>query len=323
MMVSAVVPHWNRRELLETLLGNLPAQRRRFDEVIVVDNGSTDDSAECAERYGARVIRLQRNFGFATAVNRGIEAAGGEWVAILNNDVTLDAGWLAELLGHAGDAWFVTGKILSAKDPRLIDGTFDEMSRGACACRCGSGKPDSAFWNQPREIRFAPMTAALFRKRLFEEVGPLDERFGSYLEDVDFGVRCAVLRRAGMYVPGAVARHMGSATHGAWNSDTVFRISRNQLLLAAKHLSGFPAWPKVAGQLLWGILALRHARGGAWLRGKLSGWRAAREICGDGSGDQQNRLREILEASEQAIFDVGQQTGFDWYWRVYFWLLRR
>jgi len=323
MIVSAVVPQWNRRGLLETLLKSMKQQRRQFDEVIVVDNGSTDDSAEFAERHGAQVIRLEKNLGFAAAVNRGIQASGGEWIAILNNDVTLNPGWLAELLENAGEAWFVTGKILSAKDARLIDGTFDEISCAACASRCGAGKPDSAFWNHPREIRFAPMTAALFRKRLFDEIGLLDERFGSYLEDVDFGIRCAARGRGGAYLPKAVASHLGSATQGAWNSDTVSRISRNQVLLVAKHFRGFPLPPVVAGQLLWGILALRHARGVAWLRGKISGLRAARQIRRESFGSQEEQLRAILEASERTIFDVGQQTGFDWYWRAYFWLLRR
>jgi hypothetical protein len=59
------------------------------------------------------------------------------------------------------------------------------------------------------------------------------------------------------------------------------------------------------------------------LRGKISGLRAARQIRGEGFGSQEEQLRAIFDASERTIFDVGQQTGFDWYWRAYFWLLRR
>ena len=94
MKVAAVIPHWNRAALLRTLLENLKVQTRRFDEVVVVDNGSTDGSADLAEQAGARVIRLDRNYGFAVAVNRGIAATDADWVAILNNDVTLDPAWL-------------------------------------------------------------------------------------------------------------------------------------------------------------------------------------------------------------------------------------
>ncbi len=320
MTVSAVIPHWNRRDLLENLFESMRGQRRAFDEVIVVDNGSMDDSAGFAERNGARVIRLKTNMGFAAAVNRGIDAATGDWIAILNNDVTLHPEWLRVLLDRAGDASFATGKILSARDREMIDGAFDEISLGACAQRCGSGKRDSAFWNIPRRIRFASMTAALFRRRLFEEIGPLDERFVSYLEDVDFGIRCAASGHSGIYVPEAIAYHVGSATHGPWKSDTVRRISRNQILLTVKYFHSLKRWPIVAGQLLWGILALRHGRGIAWLRGRISGWRDSREMRGN---VKENGLRAIFEASEKTIFEVQQQTGFDWYWRIYFWLQRR
>ena len=323
MTVAAVVPALEPARSAETLLRSLRAQTTPFDELIVVDNGSTDGSPEAAESAGARVIRLERNFGFAAAVNRGIEASTSDWIAILNNDVTLDPAWLAHLLDASAEFSFATGKILHNSDHSIIDGTFDELSRGACACRCGSGKPDSEIWNQPRKIRFASMTAAIFRRELFEEVGPLDESFGSYLEDVDFGLRMAIEGRAGIYVPAAVAYHRGSATLGAWNLDTVRLLSRNQVLLARKHFQAQPRWPIVAAQLLWGILALRHAAGYSWLRGKLSGLRLARNADGEDVSVQRDRLHAIVEASEKNIHEVQQQTGFDWYWRAYFWLLRR
>jgi GT2 family glycosyltransferase len=274
-----------------------------------------------AERVGARVIRLDRNLGFAAAVNRGIEASSADWTAILNNDVTLAPDWLAILLEAAEkeNFWFATGKTLMSSDPTRIDGAFDAISRGACAWRCGSGRPDGPVWNQPRRIRMAPMTAALFKKRLFEEVGALDEQFESYLEDVDFGMRCAIRDRWGVYVPGAIAYHVGSSTWGQWNKYSVRLIARNQVLLTAKYFDGLSRWPIVAGQLLWGMLALGHGCAGAYLQGKMSGMRVARTV------PRQRLASENIEAfvreSDQTIFDLQQQTGFDRYWRAYFWLL--
>ncbi len=323
MIAAAVVPHWNRIDLLRELAASLQAQTRPFDEWIVADNGSTDGSAEFAQSAGARVLRLGRNLGFAAAANRGIEAARADVVAILNNDVTLDREWLDRMLAGMGNASFATGKILRASDPSRIDGAFDEISRAACPYRGGAGKPDSAFWNQPRVIRFAPMTAAVFRRRLFEEIGLLDERFGSYYEDIDFGLRCAAAGRSGVYLPDCVARHQGSATLGAWNSDTVFFLSRNQVLLAAKYFRGESLWRIVAGQLLWGALAVRHGAGYGWLRGKLRGLKDAKGIEGKPGGSSQDRLHTIIKASERNIFEIQQQTGCDRYWRVYFCLLRR
>lgn len=325
MTVAAVIPHWNRRDLLPIVISSLRAQTRPPDEIIVVDNGSTDDSAALAEGMGTRVVRLEKNRGFAAAVNRGIEGVRTDWVAILNNDVTLAADWIEKLLHAAEEAnfWFAAGKILRTGDPSVIDGTFDEISRGACACRCGAGQPDGPIWNQTRRIRFAPMTAALFRREVFDRVGMLDESFGSYLEDVDFGIRCAVAGLHGIYEPSAVAQHRGSATLGAWNSDTVRLISRNQCILAFKHFQGQTRWPILAGQLLWGAVALRHGKGVAYVRGKISGLRFPRTVRLEHPGTNRDTLRAIFEASERDIFELERQTGSSWYWRAYFCLQRR
>jgi GT2 family glycosyltransferase len=321
MKVTAVIPHWNRRELLGKLLESMGRQTRPFDEVIVADNGSTDGSAEMAEGAGAKVVRLGSNLGFAAAVNRGIAATDSDWIAILNNDVTLEPEWLEALLAAADreGVWFACGKVLRASNPCIIDATFDEISRAACAWRCGSGRADAPVWNQARTIRMAPMTAALFRSGLFSEIGALDESFESYLEDVDFGLRCAFAARAGVYVPRAVSYHVGSATMGEWNRDTVRHIARNQVLLAKKHFRGMPVLRIVAGQLLWGLIALRYGRGFSYSLGKTQGLLAKPE----GQGSSPANAKSILEDSERQIFDLQARDGFDRYWRAYFWMSRR
>jgi N-acetylglucosaminyl-diphospho-decaprenol L-rhamnosyltransferase len=125
--VTAVVPNWNRRELLEALLGRLLGQTRPVSEVVVVDNGSTDGSAEAASRLGARVIRSDRNLGFAAAVNRGIGECRSSLVAIVNNDVEPEPDWLerlSEALDRDPDAWFAAGKILDARRREVLDGAW-------------------------------------------------------------------------------------------------------------------------------------------------------------------------------------------------------
>jgi GT2 family glycosyltransferase len=253
-------------------------------------------------------------------VNLGIQAARTEWIAILNNDVSLEPDWLAQLMekAEAAKAWFATGKLLDASIRHRIDGAFDAICRGACPWRCGHGRPDSPLWNQPREIRFAPFTAAIFRSKLFDRVGLLDVEFESYLEDIDFGIRCAIGGFTGVYVPEAVAFHTGSATLGRWHPATVRKIARNQLLLVAKH---YPrkwvlsyGWPVFVAQALWGLVALRHGAGFAYLKGKLEGMRQFRHARGQAAGN----LIAIVESSEQEILEIQQLTGFDLYWRLYF-----
>jgi GT2 family glycosyltransferase len=323
--VTAIVPNWNRRDLLLGLIGNLRAQTRPPAEILVVDNGSRDGSVEAAREAGARVIAFEENAGFAAAVNRGIVEARTEWLAIVNNDVEPAPDWLERLLeaGREPGVWFATGKLLSPAG-HALDGTYDTICRGACSWRAGRGRPDGPLWAEARRIRFASFTAALFRAELFEKVGRLDEAFESYLEDVDFGLRCAARGLWGWYAPRAVATHLGSATLGAWHRDTVRRMARNQVLLVAKH---YPVreflrcgWPIGVAQTLWGGLALRHGRGFAFLRGKIEGlarFRAVRRRAAAGDGFAAG-LAKVLRESEQEILCLQRGTGFDLYWRLYF-----
>lgn len=324
MTVSAVIPNWNRQQDLGRVLEDLRAQSHPVGEVIVVDNGSADESVRVAAEGGARVIALKENRGFAYAVNRGIEAAAGEWVAILNNDVRLPPEWLAGLLAaaHAADAWFAGGKLLQASDPGRIDGGFDLLCRGGCAWRAGSGRADGPVWSAPRAVHFLPFTAAIFRRGLFTRVGLLDEEFESYLEDVEFGLRCALAGLGGIYAPQVTARHTGSATLGVWNAQTVRRMARNQLLLVAKHYP--PDWrrrylgPVLVAQGLWGLVAARHGRLGAWLKGKQEGLKMFRRYARRG----QPQLDGVLRGSEAELQRLQQQTGYDLYWRLYFAMIR-
>src|SRR5690242_21614812 len=103
MSISAIVPVWNGRADLEGLLACLAAQTEAAAEVLVVDNGSTDGAPDLARKWGARVIAMGRNAGFALAVNRGIREVSGQWIAVLNSDVKLAPNYFARLM--AADGW--------------------------------------------------------------------------------------------------------------------------------------------------------------------------------------------------------------------------
>lgn len=315
--VTAIIPTWNRRELLVRLIERIRGQTLAVSEILVVDNGSADGSADAARALGARVLEMGRNAGFAAAVNRGIRETGTEWAAIVNNDVIPRPDWLERLLNAAAapGVWFATGKLVRAAEPDVLDGTFDLVARSGCAWRCGQGRKDGADWDRAMPIRMAPFTAAIFKRKVFDCAGPLDERFESYLEDVDFGLRLMAKGLGGVYVPEAVAAHEGSATLGAWHPDTVRRMARNQVWLVAKHFRGNSWWPVAAGQLLWGLVALRHGGGIAWLRGKWEGARRFHEMRGDGGGAVPENL---LAESERLILEYQRKTRFDAYWRAYF-----
>jgi GT2 family glycosyltransferase len=310
MKISAIVPVWNGRELLARLLATLEAQSRPVAEVLIVDNGSTDGAPELARARGARVIAMGRNAGFAAAVNRGIREAAYPLIAILNSDVELAPDYLEKLA--AADAPFATGKVVSPS--ALLDGSFDMTCRGATTWRCGAGYRDASPFDQARDIVSPPWTAVLYRAEVFRQVGLLEESFESYLEDVDFGLRCAAQRITGRYVPEARAVHQGSAALGRWHPETVRRIARNQLLLAARHYSVRHAWPVLVAQLLWGAVAIRHGRGLAWAVGKVEGVRLFPSARGQNLQKDPELLEQLLRSNEQFIHTASR----DRYWTLYF-----
>ena len=315
MSVAAIIPVWNGRELLMKLLDSIEKQTQPFDEILVIDNGSSDGTAEAAEQWGARVVRLGRNTGFAFAVNRGVLDCAAEHVAILNNDVELDPQWLRELIDAR--APFACGKILSASNPGMIDGTFDLLCRGGCPWRAQHGALDNKA-DQPCPMDLASFTAVLFERQAYLSALMLDQRFESYLEDVDFGLRCMARGIQGRYVPTAICRHHGSATLGRWHADSVRRMSRNQVFLIARH---YPPglvrrwwWPILVAHGLWGLLAFRHGAGLAWIRGKWEGLRQFRDL----PNPPNPGLERALWRHEAIIRTLQKKQGMDWYWRVYF-----
>ena len=293
-------------------------------EVIVVDNGSRDESLAVAAELGARALLLGSNQGVSRALNRGIEAAAGDWIALVNNDVELAPDWLASLLAGAlrAEAWFATGKVFNAARRDLLDGAGDAVCRGGAAWRLGHGKQDGPAFSVSRPTFFPAATASLFRREFFDRAGLFDEAFFAYLEDVDLGMRAATLGLRGIYLPQAVAWHKGSQTGGRWSERSVAWITRHQLLLLSKHYSEHLvlrfARPVAVAQLLWAALAISRGHWRAWLRGLAQGvadcgqhWRAR-------PGRGESRLAAALQAGEAEIARFQQAGGWDSFWKWYF-----
>jgi GT2 family glycosyltransferase len=321
--VSVIIPTWNQSSLLASVLASLRQQTIAPAEVLVVENGSTDDTIAIAERAGARVLALGQNRGFAAAVNAGILESRSHWLFILNNDVDLNPDWLEKALRAAREesAQFVVGKLLQSRSPGRIDGAWDLVSRAGCAWRCGWNAPDGDLWNQRRPIRFGSFTALLIERSVFDKTGLLDTRYGSYYEDVDFGVRCALAGITGLYEPNAIGRHFGSATLGVGARSTYF-VSRNQVLLASKFgLVRLSPWRVFLGQALFVASRIRQHTLGAALKGKWHGLRLSRSW--QRYDNEIQRIREILEQSEADIERFQKLIGFDLSWKLYFSLCGR
>jgi GT2 family glycosyltransferase len=275
--VTVAILNYDGRELLAGLLPTLAAQTATGFAINVIDNGSADDSVAWLQREWPQVaiVRIPQNIGVTRALNRAVQSARTPYVALLNNDLELEPGWLREMraaLQAHPDAGSADGKLLNFHRRGEIDGAGDLIARTGECCKRGFGEQDRGQFDRPAEILCASGGAALYRREAFDRVGPFDEDFGAYFEDVDWGLRAQLCGYRCRYVPTAVAFHMGSATTGRDRSSYAHLFSRNSLLMLAKCLpagSLLRLGPLlVAFQLKW--LVASAVRGG--LAAHLKGW---------------------------------------------------
>lgn len=287
MTVTVIIPSYNGRALLEVCLPSVERQTLPAGEVIVVDNGSTDDTV-CGLRRrwpGVRVMALARNEGFAHAVNVGVRAAAGTHVFLLNNDVELHPDCLRHATAAlAGDAraFAVQAKMLRYHERHLLDDIGDEYTLFGWAYQDGHGLPDTGG-PAVREVFSVCAGAALYDKAVLEELGGFDERYFGYIEDVDVGFRARNRGRRSLSCAAAVAYHVGSATTGGRHNDFKIRLSaRNNVWTQWKNLP-LPQLVLNAPLFLLGYgvkLAFFTARGfgRAYLGGLWEAFRALRRI---------------------------------------------
>ncbi len=269
-LISVIVVNWNRSALLRACLESLERQVGAKLEVIVVDNGSEDGSADMVAReFGGftRLIRNADNRGFCAANNQGIHTARGTFVALLNNDAEAEPGWLSALqraFDAAPDIGMAASKIVTYEDPGRIDKAGhliypDGQNRGR-----GTGEPDDGRYDQSEEVLWPDGCAAMYRKQMLDQIGGFDEDFFAYGDDAELGLRARIAGWRCLYMPDAVVRHHRGSTLGLASSRRVVLIERNRVLLALKH---FP-W-----SLLWlnGFYYAARLAHGAWSSTQGSG----------------------------------------------------
>jgi GT2 family glycosyltransferase len=235
--ISVIVVNWNQSKLLERALASLRSQTLDA-EIIVVDNGSTDGSLELSSQFpGVRWIRNDRNLGFCRANNQGIEAAQGEFIALLNNDAEAGPDWLEALRScfRQPGIGMAASKIVVYEAPQIIDKAGhliypDGQNRGR-----GTGQQDLGQFDREEEVLWPDGCAAMYRKTMLDEIGGFDEDFFAYGDDGELGLRARIAGWRCLYTPRAVVRHHRGSTLGKTSARRIALIERNRVLLAAKH----------------------------------------------------------------------------------------
>jgi hypothetical protein len=278
--VAVVIPNWNGRHLLDRCLRALQTQTLQDIQIVVVDNGSTDGSADWIALHfpAVHIIANPTNQGFAAAINQGIRATHTPFIATLNNDTQPDPTWLAALLEAVQPHPRVgmgASKMLFAHRPHLINSTGIAIDRAGIAWDRHGGQPDTHPDPHPTDI-FGPCAgAALYRRAMLDQIGLFDPDFFAYLEDVDLAWRA---QRAGwrcLYVPSARVLHHHSATGVEGSPFKSFHLGRNKVWLLVKNYplpAGLPYLPLIVlydlAAVTYALLARRDVHA---LRGRLAG----------------------------------------------------
>ena len=242
---SIIIPNYNGRKYLGDCieaLYRIDFPREGF-EIIVVDNASSDDSCEFifSTYPDVKLIRAERNLGFASGCNLGIQNSSGEYIVLLNNDTVVDTKWLGELITVADndkDVAIVGSKLLFKEDPTRIQNAMSYITTRGDGGDLGTGQPDEGQYDFLREGMAVCGASMLIRRTLIQEIGALDEDFFAYYEDADLCYRTRLYGKKIVFAPKSVVYHIHSATSGEWSPLFTFLVLRNKLLI---HLKNSPA----------------------------------------------------------------------------------
>jgi GT2 family glycosyltransferase len=338
--VTIAIPSLHRPDLTARCLEFI--RRQTFPavdwEVVVIENEAQADSIlPDPLPPNVRRIELPTNEGTTGSINRAIAETESRYILLLNNDVELQPDCVEKLvcaLEADPNLGFAAGKLLRATQRTHLDGAGDAMLLGGAAYRLGHFDRDDGQYDQPMPILGGCSAAVLYRREAFELCGRLDEDFFAYLDDPDLALRTILLGYTGLYLPDAVAYHIGSATLGdVLHPRIVEFITRNQIYLLVKDYPRSVFWRLLLRvlvyQSLWFMLAVRNGHLGAYLRGWLAG------VHGIGRMRRKNRelmgKRRISNDDFLALLRESERQIYDWQrsqpperrsdlLKVYFWV---
>lgn len=235
-MITVLIPNYNGRDHLQKCLASLAASQLQAFKLIVVDNGSSDDSQAVFDAGAIpdkKWIQLEENYGFAKAVNLGVAAVETPYTFLLNNDTEVMPDTLSILQQTFADSTLehlvaVQPLMLQMDQPRLVDNAGDSLSWYGIATKRHHGEEHKLI--EEKQGIFSPSGGACLYDTFFLKTQKFDERFGSYLEDVDLGLRGRLLGYHYMLEPAAVVYHKG---HGSRMPRKMYvrNMTRNTLLL--------------------------------------------------------------------------------------------
>ena len=248
MTTAVVILNWNGKKMLERFLPSVTAHTQGDAEVIIADNGSTDDSLDFvrAQYPGLRIIELDKNYGFAGGYNRALQQVKADYYVLLNDDVEVTPGWIepvvAQMQQHP-DTAICQPKLLMYDQRDTFEyaggagGFLDKYGYPFCRGRMFTSlEQDNGQYNTPGEIFWASGAAMFVRADVWHQLGGLDDDFFAHMEEIDF---CWRAKNAGYrveYCPQSTVFHVGGGTLPKSNPRKTYLNFRNNMALLYKTL---------------------------------------------------------------------------------------
>lgn len=239
-LVSIIIVNWNGGEVMWQCLDSLSKMRYSPWELIIVDNGSTDNSYKFAKKlvstsHKVQVIENKSNLGFAKANNQGIEFAKGKYVLLLNNDTKVERDLISAMIKFM-ETNLVVGviqpKIFIMDKPGYLDNAGSFLTKTGFLQHWGYMHKDSTEFNKSREIFSAKGACMLIKKDLIDKIGLFDNEFFNYFEETDFCWRVWLAGYRVMYVPTSHIYHMVGFSSKRQNQSFVYFHSLKNMLAA-------------------------------------------------------------------------------------------
>jgi GT2 family glycosyltransferase len=215
MTVSIIIVNWNGAEVLPECLESLLRLNHKDIEIIVVDNGSIDDSVGIVNKIcgdKVKVIRLDKNIGFAAGMNVGFESAKGEFFATLNNDMAVEPSWLDQPLELLKDksVGMVSCRQMYYHDRAIVDGLYHYVTKELALMPFGCDREFSgdSLFSKSGYVISANGGSAVLRAETVKALGGYDAEFFGYMEESDFCLRAFLRGWRCAYAPDAVVYHM-------------------------------------------------------------------------------------------------------------------
>lgn len=259
---AVAILNWNGRQLLEQFLPSVVAHSSHLAKVYVIDNASKDASVSFVKTHypEVKIIELDKNFGYSGGYNKGLNHVEEDIVVLLNSDIETTPGWLDAL-----QQVFISNRKIAACQPKIIDyknrnrfeyagaagGFMDWLCYPFCRGRIlYEIENDNGQYNDTIPVFWATGAALAVKRKVFKEVGGLDEMLFAHMEEIDL---CWRMKKAGyeVYSCGqSTVYHLGGATLKVQSPQKTFLNFRNNLIIMSKNLPKRELFPKLAVRLV-------------------------------------------------------------------------